>query len=161
MEERMSTKEEELAATLRHQAWRQTFDRLQAKWAAMYGVKPSSGRCAWQRLLGRRVGPLCGREDPMPDGDHQELWNLHGRPIVLVSMPYDLDIYKLVDWTRDHGLVATVELWPAWHNPGKVLFVEITTPEGRRLLNESRAAIFAARKSSSDPLENPRAQGAG
>ena len=105
--------------------------QLEENWATAYGVKRSrrASFCA-HTLLGKKRCPDLYDTCRVPGGDHLSLWNLNGKPAIIVSQPYDkVDTVALGVWSNHWGLVAHVYMDPAWHFPGRVLQVEIMTPE--------------------------------
>jgi hypothetical protein len=96
------------------------------------GLVPAKGTPSWQRLHGRR-GPVadeCTERAQLPGDDHVTLWRQpsdRGARISLwVSQPYGLtadDLAAMYAGAEERSLEFAVDTWPAWHNPGSVLFV--------------------------------------
>jgi hypothetical protein len=62
-----------------------------------------------------------------PGDDHVSLWLREHKPEVYVSQPYGLTSNVVAEMLRAaelYGLMFTISTWPAWWNPGAVLFVE-------------------------------------
>ena len=113
-------------------------DFLKKQWAdARYGLKESSSRpyCVC-RLINKRCryygSSECGHA--VPGVDHPSLWLFGGEAVSLVYKPYGItskNVLLLGEFCRDRELEIVIDTWPAWHNPGSVLFVEITTKRER------------------------------
>ena len=85
-------------------------------------AKPGS---EWWRLLGRRSRG--SYPERLPGDDHVSLWLRERKPEVYVSQPYGLTSNVVAEMLRAaelYGLMFTISTWPAWWNPGAVLFVD-------------------------------------
>lgn len=104
---------------------------LRRKWAERRGLRESKRPCI-QRLIGNR----CDYTDCRPSGyglDHTVLFNLNGKPAVLVSEPYQLeddDFMTLAGFCKQHNLTVLMTTKP-WHDPA-CLHIEIWRPEAYR-----------------------------
>jgi hypothetical protein len=96
---------------------------LMEAWAASQGVEKCQGPMFWRRLLGERLD-YCKR---LPGDDHTSLWQRNGRPELYVSQPYPERftdrLPEMMAAAAEHGLAFTVNTRPAWHYPGRCLFV--------------------------------------
>lgn len=110
------------------------------QWADRYGLKEAKGPVCAMRLLGRKcrefdskTGSFGKCECKPPGSDHASLWRYKTNPAVYVFQPYGLSgdtMNELGDYCRKWGLKAGINTWPAWHYPGRVLFVEIYPKAG-------------------------------
>lgn len=122
----------------------QAFHRLsgnaKAQWSNRYGLKEAKGPCCAMRLLGNKCREFDSNtarrgdcECKPPGSDHASLWRYKTDPVVYVYQPYGLDgetMEELGDYCRKWGFEANIDTWPAWHYPGRVLFVEVYPKEG-------------------------------
>ena len=94
-------------------------------WGHRRGLRMAKPGSEWWRLLGRKSRGSC--PDRLPGDDHVSLW-LRGRePDAYVSQPYGLSsdvVLEMVRAAEVYDLRFTISTWPAWWNPGAVLFVE-------------------------------------
>lgn len=107
-------------------------DRLEAardafarSWSRQQGLTPAEEDAPWWMLLGRKSRGTC--PDRLPGDDHVSLWRRGRVPEVYVSQPYRLYTHVAAEMSRAaalYGLEFTISTWPAWWNPGAVLFVE-------------------------------------
>jgi hypothetical protein len=68
-------------------------------------------------------------ETSPPGVDHPSLWIRDGKPAVFVFQPYGVqDVAALGAFCAARSLECSIDTWPAWHNPGRVVFVEIHRP---------------------------------
>jgi hypothetical protein len=110
----------------------------------------------WWRLLRRRSQGTY--PDRLPGDDHVSLWLRERKPEVYVSQPYGLTSDVAAEMLRAaefYGLKFTISTWPAWWNPGAVLFVECgaqSAPEERMAATFLRdpAAILTTTTPSED-----------
>ena len=108
--------------------------KTREQWTKRYGLRPTTGARSVDRLPGKRSGEL-----RVPGEDHSSLWLHEGKPAVYVTQPYGLSwdtLRAVVGFCEANGLRADVGAAPAWHFPGAVLHVEITTPDMHRRLHE-------------------------
>ena len=100
------------------------------QWAKKHGLKESKAtpHFCLCRLLGkqcREFGSTACVNAP-PGSDHASLWLRDGKPAVFVYQPYGLtEVAELGEFCLARGLTCTIATWPAWHNPGSVLHIEI------------------------------------
>lgn len=100
-------------------------DALRAAWMEKHGLRPSRSR-DWQALLGKRRRP--GAWNPLPGQDHEMMFCKDGKAAVFTFQPYGLDwqtLRALIRTCEDYGLEVSINTWPGWHFPGRVLFVAI------------------------------------
>jgi hypothetical protein len=107
-----------------------TSDDAMAQWAARRSVKqsPKTPYCVC-RLLDKvcSVYGTSGCTNGVPEVDHPSLWIRDGKAVIFVSQPYGLvDVARLGAFCMERNLTCMITTWPAWHNPGSVLHVEIT-----------------------------------
>jgi hypothetical protein len=124
-------------AAIRLLAMQHAEDRQKA-WAKRYGLKRSTVRdpCPFRILRVRHPErPFCNSACAGPQADHLSMWNFAGKPAVVVSQPYGLNVVELVAWAQRHGFHVQVQAWPAWHFPHRVFHVEITSPQMRKVLD--------------------------
>ncbi len=94
-------------------------------WGRRHGLSMARPGSEWWRLLGRRSRGSC--PDRLPGDDHVSLWLRERTPEAYVSQPYGLSSDVVAEMLRAaelYGLKFTISTWPAWWNPGAVLFVE-------------------------------------
>jgi hypothetical protein len=94
-------------------------------WGRRRGLTMAKPGSEWWRLLGRRSRGF--HPDRLPGDDHVSLWLRDRKPEVHVSQPYGLTsevVAEMVRAAQLYGLEFTISTWPAWWNPGAVLFVE-------------------------------------
>jgi hypothetical protein len=109
--------------------------RRKETWALQKGLKESkatAGFCVC-RLLGKRCRAFGASdcENAVPEADHPSLWLRNGKAEMFVSQPYQItDVANLGAFCRHRGLTCRIVTWPAWHNPGHVLHIEITKKTG-------------------------------
>jgi hypothetical protein len=94
-------------------------------WGRRRGLTMANPGSEWWRMLGQRSRGYC--PDRLPGDDHVSLWLRGRKPEVYVSQPYGLSAALVAEMLRAaerYGLEFTISTWPAWWNPGAVLFVE-------------------------------------
>jgi hypothetical protein len=117
----------------------------QRDWQRMFGdLQESMRRPSYRWLAGGcwiipRDGNWCERTDRanLPPGcDHTSMWRLRGNgrggahpAEVMVTQPYSYELDDMVAFAREHGLWFWVSEQPAWHNPGRVFFIEWASPK--------------------------------
>jgi hypothetical protein len=109
-------------------------DHLKAQWSERKGLVEARGSLDWRRLFGRRAP----RDDVcfcpgLPGDDHVSMWRKKGghpgEIAVWVSQPYPLggrSLREMNQFAILNNLEFSIGVWPAWHYPGAVLFVEWT-----------------------------------
>ena len=94
-------------------------------WGRRHGLSMARPGSEWWRLLGRRSRG--SYPDRLPGDDHVSLWLRDRKPEAYVSQPYGLSSDVVAEMLRAaelYDLEFTISTWPAWWNPGAVLFVE-------------------------------------
>jgi hypothetical protein len=94
-------------------------------WGRRHGLSMAKPGSEWWRLLGR--GSRGSYPDRLPGDDHVSLWLRDRTPEAYVSQPYGLSSDVVTEMLRAaeyYGLKFTISTWPAWWNPGAVIFVE-------------------------------------
>lgn len=101
----------------------------------MTGLRRAAHPCV-ERLITRAPNHCAANHRCAPPGtDHPSLWLRHGKPVVFVSQPYDLDgdtLRELLAFCDARSLHLHLSSSRSWHYPGKTLLVAIF-PESVRL----------------------------
>ena len=135
-------------------------------WASKYGLKQARGPVCAARLLGKKCsGAAVYREGKClcrpPGSDHETLWCHEGKPVVYVFQPYGLSgsqMDELSSYCQKWGFQMTVDTWPAWHYPGRILFVEIYKRGGVFETLGMKPPLSFPRKSAEGPsVQTPEA----
>lgn len=91
-------------------------------------VQPSADYLLWEQPKGDRLLIV-------PHQDHASVWSKDGKPYILVSQPYDLeldDLREMVKLCDRHGFEVDITTHPGWHFPGQVLHVEYTRADDEK-----------------------------
>jgi hypothetical protein len=105
------------------------------EWAKRRKLTRSRGAVCAMRLLGRKCRDDGRRECACrpPGTDHPTLWNFRNKPAVYVSQPYYLewkDVSGLASYCETWKLSIVIDTYPAWHFPGRILFVAVAPTDG-------------------------------